>query len=130
MEGSKSGKKKPGVPKGKKATKIVFDETDVQMCETYASVGLTLDQIAAIFKVAPPTLDLIIKRQKDVAYAIKRGRALGIGNIAKTLYSKAIEGNMTAAIFYLKTQGRWVEATDQGETIEEEEYTPPSSLVE
>ena len=123
-------KKKSGPPKGVQGKRIDFSEADIAQCESYGSVGLNLDQIAALFNISSSALDNVIRRQPEVGCAIKRGKAKGIGNIAKSLYTKAIEGDRTCMIFYLKTQGRWVEATDQGDTIQEEPYSPPESLVD
>lgn len=99
--------------KNVKPPKVVLSEDQVKLCEKYGAVGLNNDQLAGIFEVTPSTFDLIMKRQPEVARAIKRGRGNGIGKIAGTLFQKAAAGNITAAIFYLKTQGRWVEARDE-----------------
>lgn len=105
-------RKKGGTPKGVKAMRVDLTEDQIKLCERYGTVGLNNDQLAGIFGVSPATFDEILKRQPEVAQAIKRGRGNGIGKIAGTLFQKAAAGNITAAIFYLKTQGRWVEARD------------------
>lgn len=96
--------------KGKLCRKVVLNQSQLEECSRFASVGLTLDQIAALLEVSPATLDEIIKRQPEVAQAIEKGRCNGIGKVAATLYQQAVKGNMTAAIFFLKTRARWAEA--------------------
>ena len=96
--------------KGVKDTRIDLTPEQVEMCRKYAAVGLNNDQMAALCDVSPATFDLIIKRQPEVGKAISKGRASGIGGVANTLYQQAMSGNLTAAIFYLKTRAKWAEA--------------------
>mgnify|MGYP003385565064 FL=1 len=49
----------------------------------------------------------VMKRQPDVSERYKRGRAKAIGSVSQSLIKKAIAGDNTAAIFYLKTQAGW-----------------------
>lgn len=142
MTKPKTGKKRPGPPKGVKGERIILSHDDVEKCETYGKVGLTLDQIAGIVGVSPTTLDEIIKRQPEVGRAIKKGRAQGIYQMGGTLFQRGLgvrdpktkkyieKPDTTAMIFYLKCQGRWVEARDQGENIKEDPYEPPDSIVD
>jgi hypothetical protein len=44
-----------------------------------------------------------------VEKAINQGRAKGLAEIANRLYQKALEGDNTCMIFYLKAQGGWSE---------------------
>jgi len=96
--------------KGKFDKRIDLTEEQIKQVGKYAAVGLTLDQIAALCDVSPKTMDEIIKRQPGVGHAIEKGRATGVGGVANTLYQQAMSGNLTAAIFYLKTRARWAEA--------------------
>lgn len=95
--------------KKNKNTRVDLTPAQIEQCEKYAVVGLNFDQIAALCDVSPTTFDEILKRQPEVARAIEKGRSRGIGGVANTLYQQAMSGNMTAVIFYLKTQGRWKE---------------------
>lgn len=134
MEQNKKTRKKTGPPKGVQGVRIVFDEVQTKTIEKYATVGLNLDQIAALMEVSPKTLDNIIARQPEVGYAIKRGKAKGIGRVAQSLFSIATDTEhikqFSAICFYLKTQGRWVEARDEGENVKEDPYEPPDSLID
>jgi len=65
--------------------------------------------MADYFGISETTLREVEARQPEVSDAYKRGKAKAIGNVAKNLISQAQTGNMTAAIFYLKTQAGWKE---------------------
>jgi hypothetical protein len=47
--------------------------------------------------------------------AIEKGKASGIGRVANKLFDLAMEGNVTAAIFFLKARAGW---RDQGPIVE------------
>lgn len=76
---------------------------------------LTKEQIADFFGISRPTLNEIMKRDNEVSLRYKRGKASAIGSVAKSLLQQAREGNMTAAIFYLKTQAGWREVVNDTE---------------
>lgn len=79
--------------------------------EALASV-LTLEQMSDYFGIARNTFNAICERQPEVLEHYKRGKTRAIGNVAKNLLTLANEGNLTAIIFYLKTQAGWRETTD------------------
>ena len=91
--------------------KVEFDQHQVSQVEALASV-LTKGQMADYFSISETTLREVEKRQPEVSDAYKRGRAKAIGSIAKNLLSQAQNGNISAAIFYLKTQAGWKEAKE------------------
>ncbi len=104
----------------------VFDENDIKKIEELAA-SLSVSQIADYFKIGITTLYDVFKRQTLVAESYKRGKALAIQRMADNLQEHAIHGgsgNMTAAIFYLKTQGRWSEAVPETKIEEEITETP------
>jgi hypothetical protein len=83
----------------------------IAKCEKLASQGLTLEQVAHSIGICYDTLN---KRKKDLVElneAIKRGQAKGLAQITNKLYNKAMEGDNTAMIFYLKNrdQKNWGE---------------------
>ena len=43
---------------------------------------------------------------KEFIDAIKRGRTEGVNQVSNALFEKAIQGNVTAMIYYLKTRNR------------------------
>ena len=54
----------------------------------------------------------------EFAEAIKRGKGKGIQTITNRLYEKALEGDNTAMIFYLKNRAGWQDKIEK-ETIVE-----------
>lgn len=101
---------------------IVFDEAQTAQVEALAAV-LSKGQMADYFNISENTLREIEERQPEVSEAYKRGKAKAIGNVAKNLISQAQMGNITAAIFYLKTQAGWKEDK------EAERDLPPINVI-
>jgi len=87
---------------------VVFDEKQINQVESLAAV-LNKSQLADYFSISENTLREIEQRQSEVSEAYKRGKSKAIGNVAKNLITQAQEGNVSAAIFYLKTQAGWKE---------------------
>ena len=75
--------------------------------EALAGYGLTTDQIAPIFKISRTTFFELMDRRPAVREAWETGKSKGLSMVAQTLHKRAVDGDMTAAIFYLKTQGGW-----------------------
>lgn len=71
-----------------------------------AGYGLREVDIARILEISRPTLE---KHYED---ELQDGRAQATLKIAQTVYNKAAEGNMTAAIFWLKTRAKWSEKVE------------------
>ena len=89
-----------------------IDLTDKQKdeLETLGAV-LNQQQLADYFMINKDTLNEIFKRDPDALRRYKKGRSVAINDIAGSLLSKARSGDMTAAIFYLKTQAGWREVS-------------------
>lgn len=51
----------------------------------------------------------LLKKHPEVPNAWIEGRAKTVGWVAQQLMNKMKSGNVTAMIFYLKTQGHWIE---------------------
>ncbi|MEO8373119.1 MAG: hypothetical protein ABI806_28295 [Candidatus Solibacter sp.] len=66
--------------------------------ETLASIGCTLEEIAAVVDLSKRTL---IRRGKDAAFleAIERGRAKGRASLRRMQWAAAAAGNVTAQIW-------------------------------
>lgn len=86
-----------------------FSAKQIKQVETLAEYGLTQQQIAHALGYAKRTTEKIIAEDERAKAAYKSGRARGINAIAKTVYRKAMEGNVACAFFYLKTQAGWRE---------------------
>ena len=78
------------------------------MVERLAAV-LSKSQMADYFGISETTLRAIEARQPEVSDAYKRGKGRAIAGVAGNLINQAQNGNVTAAIFYLKTQAGWKE---------------------
>ena len=87
---------------------VVFDDVMTRKYEQLASV-LTKAQCADFFGISLTCLKEVEKRQPEVYDSYKRGKSQAIANVAENLVSQARGGNMSAAIFYLKTQAGWSE---------------------
>ena len=82
--------------------------TDDQILQVEAlSAYLSIEQIADYFGFSGMTFHEIKKRQPEVLLAYKKRKAKAIGRVARKLTSLIDEGDVTAIIFYLKTQGGW-----------------------
>ncbi len=73
---------------------------------------LTLDQIADFLGVSTRTVRRRMKEDSRVLSAYQKGKSGALASVASNLIKQATEGNVVAAIFYLKTQGGWKEAKD------------------
>lgn len=87
---------------------IYFDESQMAQVEALASV-LSKKQMADYFGISENTLRAVEERQPEVFEAYKRGKGKAIASVGSNLISMAQKGNVTAAIFYLKTQAGWRE---------------------
>jgi hypothetical protein len=87
--------------------------TDAQRSEveTLAAV-LTAEQTADFLGIGRTTFFAMLNRDPDLSERYKRGKARAVGAVAQSLVTKARGGNVTAMIFYLKTQGGWRETVD------------------
>jgi len=65
--------------------------------------------MAAHFDVTEKTLRAIEQRQPEVFTAYRRGKARAIADVGSALFRKALEGDIRAMQFYLKTKGGWSE---------------------
>lgn len=84
---------------------------EIRQLETLSGLGLSLEQVALTWKTSIGTLKRRIKETPECSDPLKRGRAVALTNVAKSLYQQATSGNMAAICFYLKTRGgkRWRE---------------------
>lgn len=87
---------------------IVFSQEQVAQVEELAAV-LTKSQIADLMGICANTFRAIEDRQPEVARAFNAGKARAIASVASNLIAQAEAGNITAAMFYLRTQAGWTE---------------------
>ena len=87
---------------------IEFDQDQINLVEKLASV-LTKAQLADYFEISENTFRAIEERQPEVSAAYKKGKSKAIASMGANLFSQGMNGNTSAAIFYMKTQGGWKE---------------------
>lgn len=109
------------INKGGRPTKVLTPEQIAQV-ETLGSV-LSIEQISDYFGISKQTFYKIMERQPEIKTQYDKGKAKAIGSVAKGLLQEAQKGNMTAAIFYLKTQAGWretnnLDVTSKGEGLQ------------
>ena len=113
-----------------KGGRPIIELTDEQVIQVKALAQyLSKEQIADYLGVARSTFDAILERDEQVFIHYKKGKASAIANVAKGLVQQAIEGNMTAAIFYLKTQAGWKETQVVDNTSSDGSMSPPQPLT-
>ena len=98
--------------------KFVVTKEMCDKAEAYAAQGLTQEQIAMALGIGLSTLYEKQNEFIEFAEAIKRGKGKGIQTITNRLYEKALEGDNTAMIFYLKNRAGWQDKIEK-ETIVE-----------
>jgi len=89
---------------------IVFDAEQISQIEKLGAV-LSKGQLADYLEISENTFRAIEQRQPEVLAAYKKGKSKALASVASNLINQAQNGNTTAAIFYMKTQGRWREST-------------------
>lgn len=89
---------------------IEFTEDLLKGIERHLAFGCTLEQVSHVIGVCTDYLNKLRKKNKKLDAAIKSGKDKGIALVAGKLFHKAtVENNLTAQIFYLKTQAGWRE---------------------
>ncbi len=92
-------------------TMRVFDEAEIAQVEALAAV-MSKKQMSDYFGVGETTFREIEGRQPEVSEAYQKGKAKAIGSVGQSLIQNAKQGNVTAQIFYLKTQAGWRESDE------------------
>lgn len=98
--------------------RIELTDEQIAQLEKLAA-HLTMDQIADFFGMHANTLRRRMHSNARVLIAYKKGRAAAIDIAASSLFELVKAKNITAIIFYLKTQAGWRET----------EHIPASSEI-
>jgi transcriptional regulator with XRE-family HTH domain len=96
-------KKKPGRPPFK------IDNALLKKTKGLAARGLTQQQIADSLGIEITTLHKYKNLNTDFNKAIREGKALGIAEVANSLFNTATGGNVAAQIFYMKNRAGWAD---------------------
>lgn len=91
-----------------------WEPTDEQVAKIrlYAGLGSTQEQIATLIGKSVDTLT----KNDRTREALAAGKAETIARVAGALVKKALNGDTSSAIFYLKTQAGWKETNVQEHT--------------
>lgn len=108
---------------------FTFNEEQIVQIEALGAV-LSLAQVADYFGIALNTFHAACERQPEVLERYKKGQTKAIGSVAQSLLTQAREGNLTAAIFYLKTRAGWRETQVVDNVSSDGSMTPKREEVQ
>lgn len=77
---------------------------NLQLLEEWSTQGLYIKDIAAKMGISVSTVYDWMNKNPEIAAAIKKGRDKSIDMVENALFKSAINGNVTAMIFYLKNR--------------------------
>jgi len=103
---------------------FVVDDKDRQQVERMVGFGITQEQIAKIMGIAESTL------KKYFADELENGVSRVNSAVAQNLFSIATsreQGSVAAAIFWMKTRGRWRETNHHVHSGDDKE--PPITIA-
>ena len=80
-----------------------MDQLNLEKVEVIASMGLIDEQIAVILNISVRTLNYW-KKRPEFSQALKRGKLKADFQVTQSLYKKALGGDTTACIFWLKNR--------------------------
>ena len=98
-------------------TKMERVEQKIETVEEWARNGLTQQQIANNLGIGLTTLKDYMKKSPLINDAIRYGKEKAVAQVENALFKKALEGNMSAIIFYLKNRcpERWMDKKEPAE---------------
>ena len=76
----------------------------LQLLEEWSTQGLYIKDIASKMGISVTTVYDWMNKNPKIAAAIKKGRDKSIDMVENALFKSAINGNVTAMIFYLKNR--------------------------
>ena len=97
-------KKKLSTRKARGRPKIKITAAMLGKAEGFAADGLTKEQIALNLGFTYETLRVKQKENSVFSAAIKKGQARGLATVTNALMKSALQGHVTAMIFYLKNR--------------------------
>ena len=80
--------------------------SDLDQIETMRAQGLTEKQVYHCLGISHETFYKYKREQPEFADAIEKGASKGIQMVANALFNNAINGNLGAQCFYLKTRDK------------------------
>lgn len=94
-------------------------DIDINEVERLAGLGLTQEEIALSLGISVSTLENRKRESGIFGDAIKRGQSKAKREVANAIYTRAIDGDLGAAIWYEKTRSGFTEKTSplEGEIL-------------
>lgn len=96
-------------PKGGINATLILTPKMIEEAKLLSGRGLTRQQIAHYFGYSANTFRAAQERQPEIEQAMLTGKAKTISYVSGKLMDAVRKGNLSAIIFYLKTQARWHE---------------------
>ena len=98
-------------------SKLTQVEEKVALIEGWAKDGLTQQQIADNLGIGLTTLKDYMKKSSSISTAIKKGKEVTDYQVENALFKSAINGNVTAMIFWLKNRrpDKWRDRRESAE---------------
>lgn len=106
--------RKPNAPTAPKLKFVVTDDI-LKEVEILSGRGLTQEQIYHYYSISRSCWYDNIQYHPELGDAVKRGKAKTVSMVSGRLMDQIRKGNLTAIIFYLKTQARWSEHSTDGD---------------
>ena len=98
-------------------SKPVYDEMTLDnLLDAIEKYSGNLSAVARAFQMSRTTIYKYVDKWKTAQDALSEARETMIDNVESSLYKQALDGNITAQIFFLKTQGKsrgYVERQEQ-----------------
>ena len=96
--------------------KSKYDPTLIPAIEMWARDGLIESEIAKKLGIGYSTLSLWKTKYVEIVEALKTNKEAADARVEKALYTKALDGDTTAQIFWLKNRqpGKWRDKRDIG----------------
>lgn len=83
-----------------------YEDTHPERVRRLCMLGLTNDELAVAFGVAVSTINKWASEHPEFSDAQRAGRQDADSYVAESLYRQALDGNVTAQIFWLKNRRR------------------------
>ena len=116
------------MPKTPREERFLPTPKALAQVELLAGRGLTNEQIAAYFGIKKTQFYLYRKKYPEINQYIRRGKAKAVAHVSGHLFRQIQDGSTPATIFYLRTQGRWVEPSKEDDKDNKKAASPDVTI--
>jgi hypothetical protein len=121
---------RPRVPGQKyQPLKFVVTPDILKEVEILSGRGLTQEHIFDYYSISRSCWFNNIQHHPELGEAVRRGKAKTISKVSGKLMEQVLKGNLSAIIFYLKTQARWSENAASGDEGGEKPPSPALTIT-